>query len=273
MRTADTSTRYGWPPAAPAHGNGAVAEFRFYEELNDFLPVERRKISFLWPINGAPAVKDPIEAIGVPHTEVELILVNGVSVEFTHRIHAGDRVAVYPMFEAFDVTPLLKLRERPLRHIAFICDVPLGKLARRLRLLGFDTLYRNDYQDAEVVRIAATGRRIVLTRDRRLLFHKAVTHGYFVRSPDVTRQLDEVLRRFDLGQQVRPFHRCLVCNGPITMVAKASISDQLEPLTRRYYQQFYRCQGCGKVYWRGSHYQHMQRHLPELPIPDEPPTG
>lgn len=237
------------------------AEFRFYEELNDFLPQALRKRSFPWPINGQPAVKDPIEAIGVPHTEVELILVNGESAGFERRVRNGDRVAVYPVFESFDVGPLLRLREKPLRRIAFVLDVHLGKLARLLRMLGFDSLYRNDYTDAEIVRIGVDERRIILTRDRRLLFNKAVTHAYFPRSTQPEAQAREVLRRFDLFRQIRPFHRCLSCNGHIEPVAKAEVLERLEPLTKLYYEEFFRCRECGRVYWKGSHFEHMQAKL------------
>lgn len=234
------------------------AEFRFYEELNDFLPPERRRQALRYCFNGQPSIKDPIEAQGVPHTEVELIIVNGLSVGFDYRLQDGDRVAVYPMFESLDVTPLLRLREAPLRRTAFVLDVNLGKLAKRLRMLGFDALYSNRYTDAEVADIAAAERRIVLTRDRRLLHARRITHGYWVRSVKPEEQVEEVLRRFDLQRQIRPFRRCLVCNGLLTPVPKADVLDRLEPKTRLYYEAFYTCGGCGKIYWEGSHLETMR---------------
>jgi uncharacterized protein len=141
-----------------------TAFFRFYEELNDFLPEDRRKRDFSLNFDGRPTVKHLIESIGVPHTEIDLILVNGVSVDFKHHVSDQDRVAVYPVFESFDISPLVRLRPYPLRKPVFILDVHLGKLARKLRLLGFDTLYRNDYEDSEIVAIAVAAHRIVLTR-------------------------------------------------------------------------------------------------------------
>jgi len=248
-------------PAIPATaGDGKFrAEFRFYEELNDFLKPERRKRSLAFAFNGQPGIKDPIEAFGVPHTEVELIVVNGESVGFDYRLRHGDRVVVYPVFESFDVSPLVKLRDRPLRRTAFVIDVNLGKLARQLRLLGFDTLYDNRYRDDEIADIAAAQHRIVLTRDRRLLFARRITHGYWVRSVRAERQVEEVLGRFDLRGCIEPFQRCMVCNGLMEEVAKAEVLHLLEPKTRLYYQEFYRCTGCAKVYWEGSHIDDIRR--------------
>jgi uncharacterized protein len=239
------------------HRNGA--EFRFYEELNDFLPPGRRKQALRYEFNGHPGIKDPIETFGVPHPEVDLIIVNGESVGFEYPLQDGDRVAVYPVFESFDVSSLVKLRDRPLRKTAFIVDVNLGKLARRLRMLGFDALYHNRYQDDEIAAIAAAEHRIVLSRDRRLLFIKRITHGYWVRSVNPEQQVREVLARFDLSRQVRPFQRCIDCNGQLKPVDKAEIFDQLEPKTQLFYQDFLRCGTCGKVYWEGSHVEDMRQ--------------
>ncbi len=201
-----------------------MAEFRFYEELNDFLPLAKRKRALRYEFRGHPGIKDPIEAFGVPHTEVDLIVVNGESVGFDYPLQSGDRVAVYPVFESFDISPLVKLRDRPLRQTAFVVDVNLGKLARRLRMLGLDVLYHNRYRDDEIAAIAASEHRIVLTRDRRLLFIKRITHGYWVRAVNPDEQVREVLTRFDLHRQVKPFRRCIDCNGLLRPVAKADVS-------------------------------------------------
>jgi len=241
-----------------------AAEFRFYEELNDFRPPAQRKTTTTYHFSGAPGIKDPIEALGVPHTEVELIIVNGRSVGFDYRLQPGDRVAVYPVFESFDVTPLVRLREAPLRNVAFVLDVNLGKLTRWLRMLGFDAWYRNDFTDAQIADISVAARRVILTRDRRLLYPKRITHGYWLRATDADAQVREVLARFDLHGQIKPFRRCLDCNGTIESVAKAAILDALQPLTRKYYDAFYQCNDCRKVYWRGSHVAHMQRKLGDL---------
>lgn len=237
------------------------AYFRFYEELNDFLRPEQRRQTLAYRFQGRPGIKDPIEALGVPHTEVELIMVHGESVGFDYRLRDGDRVAVYPVFESLDVSSLVRLRDAPLRRTAFVVDVNLGRLARYLRLCGFDTLYRNDYRDRDVARISAAEHRIALTRDRRLLHHSDISHGYWVRATEPREQLQEVLQRFDLHNQVRPFRRCLDCNGRVSPVDKQSVIDRLEPLTRKHYEEFYQCHDCGKIYWRGSHYEHMLRRF------------
>ena len=238
-----------------------AAEFRFYEELNDFLKPEQRQQTVVYRFDGHPGIKDPIEALGVPHVEVELIVVNGESVGFDYRLKDGDRVAVYPVFESFDVSPAVKLREKPLRKIAFVVDVNLGRLARLLRLLGFDALFSNAYADDEIVAISEAQGRIVLTRDRRLLHAKAVTHGYWVRSVWPRRQVDEVVRRFDLAGLIRPFSRCADCNGRIEPVAKDAVADRLEPKTKKYYEKFYRCPDCGKIYWEGSHVDKLRERF------------
>ncbi len=235
-----------------------TAHFRFYEELNDFLPPEKHKIAFAYEFTGAPAVKDAIEAIGVPHPEVDLIVVNGHSVGFDYQLQSGDRVAVYPMFETLDISPILHLRPQPLRELRFILDVHLGTLARRLRLLGFDTLYQNDYRDSNIVEIAALEKRIILTRDRGILKNKAVTHGYWLRASDPNRQIEEVIRRFHLSSRIEPFCRCLLCNGLIQSVTKQDILEKLPERTASFYHEFYQCAQCGKVYWKGSHYKKME---------------
>jgi uncharacterized protein with PIN domain len=241
-----------------------VAEFRFYAELNDFFSAEQQQKTMPYRFSGHPGIKDPIEAFGVPHTEVELIIVNGQSVRFDYQLQAGDRVAVYPVFKRLDISPLLRLRERIPSDPCFILDVNLGKLARFLRLLGFDRLYRYDYHDSMVVKIAVNEQRIVLTRDRRLLHAKQIQHGYWVRAVDVESQINEVVRRFDLCRLVHPFARCLVCNGVLAPVDKTKILDHLEPKTKRYYEVFRQCINCQRIYWEGSHLENMRRRFAGL---------
>jgi uncharacterized protein with PIN domain len=238
-----------------------IAEFRFYAQLNDFLAPEQRKRTIPYRFNGHPGIKDPIEVFGVPHTEVDLIIVNGQSVGFEYQLQAEDRVAVYPVFKNLDISPLCKLREKHLLCPRFIIDVNLGKLAKSMRLLGFDSLYRNDYSDAEVVNIALSEQRIVLTRDRRLLYSKHINHGYWVRGVNIENQTDEVLHHFDLYDLIHPFIRCLTCNGILIPVVKADIKDRLEPKTRLYYEIFHQCDDCQQIYWEGSHMENMRQRF------------
>jgi uncharacterized protein with PIN domain len=237
------------------------AEFRFYQELNDFLPLDRRQRWFPYRFRDSPAVKHAIETLGVPHTEVDLILVNGASVGFDYRLQPGDRVSVYPVFESLDISPVTRLRPRPLREPRFICDVHLGKLSRRLRLLGFDTAYDHWIDDRQIVEIALADRRIILTRDRGLLKMKDVTHGYLVRSPSVHEQVLEVLKRFELFSQLQPFTRCMRCNGTIVSVPKLEVQHRVPVETRDCHDEFFQCAGCGKVYWKGSHFARMEAEI------------
>lgn len=240
------------------------AEFRFYGALNDFLPRQRRQHSFTYAFNGHPAIKDPIEACGVPHCEVDLIIVNGRPVGFDYQLQPGNRAAVFPDFSSLDLSGLLRLRAPLSTRPRFILDVNLGKLAKRLRLLGFDSLYRNDYRDDEIAAISAEQQRIALTRDRRLLFTKKIVYGYWVRDVLVENQLKEVIRHYDLQAHIKPFQRCLRCNGRLAEVAKAEILDSLEPKTRLYYQRFYRCGDCRQIYWAGSHIEDMRQRFATL---------
>jgi len=240
-----------------------TVRFRCYEELNDHLPVSRRKCSFAHTFDGAPAIGDVIEALGVPHTEIDLILVDGKSVRFSHRLRGGERVAVYPMFERFDIRPLYRLRPRPLRRTRFVADVHLGKLARYLRLLGFDTLYPAEAGDAELIGISTRDRRIVLTCDLGLLERQALTRGYRLRSADPQLQVSEVVHAFALEKELRPFTRCMSCNVLLRPIGRQAVADRVPSRVFRRYRRFTFCPECGRIYWRGTHFQRLERSIRE----------
>lgn len=232
---------------------------RFYEELNDFLPVEKRKVAFDYHLLQNASINDVIEAMGVPHTEVELILVNGKSVDFNYQVKDGDFISVYPMFEALDVTDIIHLRPKPLRKSIFILDVHLGKLARYLRLLGFDVAYENNFSDETIATRSQNEKRIVLTRDVGLLKHNKITRGYWIRHTDPEQQTIEVLKKFDLYRQCNPFTSCLECGGLLAQVEKKEIVDTLLPETKQYYESFMKCQDCQRIYWEGTHYLKLKK--------------
>ncbi len=240
------------------------AYFRFYEELNDFLPAGKKKTEFTHRFDERQSVKDIIESLGVPHVEVDLILVNSVSVEFSHRLQNGDRVSVYPVFEGIDITGFTRLRAEPLRQVRFILDVHLGKLAKYLRLCGFDTIFSTLYEDRELIDIAANEKRIILTCDRGLLKNKKVTHGYWIRSQKNAEQLRDVIHRFDLKEKISLFTRCLKCNSLTIKVKKEKIIDRLQANTIRYFGDFKICPGCGRIYWNGSHYDNMKKIIEKI---------
>ncbi len=198
-------------------------------------------------------MKDAIEACGIPHTEVDLIIANGSSVDFSYVVSPGDRIGVFPVFEAFDIAPIAKVRPEPLRTTRFVADNHLGRLARFLRLLGFDTLYDRDWDDPDLVRISTSQTRILLTRDIGLLKHGSVTHGYFVRATDPRGQVNEVVHRFHLGRHLAPFTLCMACNGELTPVDKEEIADRLPHETRAHIDEFQVCASCDKIYWHGGH--------------------
>ncbi len=232
-------------------------DVRAYAELNEFLPPESRGVTVRRPFRGHQTVKDVLEAMGIPHTEVDLILVNGSSQGFGYRPSVGDRIAAYPMFEALDVGSTARLRPVPLRDPRFVVDVNLGRLARLLRVLGFDVCWSSDADDATLAYVSLSEQRILLTRDRGLLKRRAITHGLFVHSQDAEQQTLEVIRRLDLAQRLAPFTRCVRCNGTLTAVPKDEVIDQLEPLTRQFYEEFSRCTQCGRIYWAGSHHARL----------------
>lgn len=241
-----------------------TAHIRFYEELNDFLASEQVKKDLPYHFYNNPSVKDLIESFGVPHTEVDLILINGQPAGFEKRIRHQDRISVFPKFESLDISSVSVLKGRPLRDIRFILDVHLGKLARYLRLCGFDTLYDNAYEDHEIVSVSASENRIILTRDIGILKYSNVQHGYWLRSDQPGQQFSEVIRRFDLKEQIDLFTRCMECNGIIQQVEKGKVADKLPEGTRRHYHQFYQCRQCGKIYWKGSHYYSMIKRIERL---------
>jgi len=241
-----------------------MARFRFYAELNDFLPVGRRQVEFNYPFRGNPAVRDAVEALGVPHTEIDLIIVQGRSVGFDYHLQDGDRVAVYPVFEAFDITPVIRLRPEPLRQTRFILDVHLGKLARLLRLTGFDCAYKKLAEDRQIIEQALAERRIILTRDIGLLKTKSVTHGYWVRSTDPGEQLLEVLGRFDLRNQVFPFSRCSVCNGVIESIDREEGILEAPEKVKAWCSEYFRCDTCRRLYWKGTHYKRITGYISRM---------
>lgn len=236
--------------------NPFTVRLKFYGDLPFFLKsknaiIERR-------LSEKTSIKDVIESCGVPHPEVDLILINSQSVAFTYIVDAETNVGVYP------VTGRTLLAENRLQrhHMKkFIADGHLGKLVRDLRLLGFDILYDRAAEDRQLLGAIMSDERALLTRDRRLLMHRTVRHGYYLRSQNPLEQTIEVVRRFDLFSAFAPFTRCLTCNAFLEQVEKSEVTEQLEPLTKIYYEQFRRCTGCGRIYWPGSHFDKLRARI------------
>jgi len=234
---------------------------RFYEELNDFLSLEKRKIWFECHFSDNPTIKDIIESMGVPPSEVDLILVNGQSVNFSYAPKNDDKVSIYPVFESFDISTVSRLRAQPLRDPKFILDAPLGKLTKYLRLLGFDALYQDteshDFSPSSIDQIGKKDKRIILTRDKNVLKKKIITHGYLIKAVDPKKQVEEVISRFDLFSKIKPFSLCLKCNVKIVPIEKNKIANKLPSIISRHFNKFTLCPQCKRIYWQDIHYQTM----------------
>ena len=237
-----------------------TARIHFHGALLFFL---RAKTIYERELYEKTSVKDLIESCGVPHTEVDLILVGGRPVDFAHVLRSNAELNVYPIDPSRSTFfPEKRLQVSGIQM--FVADGHLGKLVRDLRLLGLDVLYNRDAQDRQLLELATTGHRALLTRDRRLLMHAMLQHGYYLRSQNPREQTLEVLRRFELASALAPFTRCLSCNAALRPIDKAEVFDQLKPLTKIYYEQFRRCAGCGQIYWQGSHFDKLRGRVEEV---------
>jgi hypothetical protein len=233
------------------------ASFHFDDTLKVFLPRKHRGLSVACPFNGDQSVKHLVESLGIPHVEVKSIVVNGQQTDFSYLVQDGDRVEVYP-YSPEDFRDMQPEEKR------FVLDSHLGRLTNYLRMLGIDSLYRNDYHDDELAFVSRQENRILLTRDRRLLMRNLVSQGYWLRSKIPRQQLVEVLDRYNFASQTTPFQRCIRCNHLLEPTSKAAVLPRLEPLTRRYFNEFSICPNCDQIYWRGSHYERMQRFIDQV---------
>jgi uncharacterized protein with PIN domain len=240
------------------------ATFRFYEELNDFLPEDKRKKDLSVSFHQQSTVRDVLVSQGVPHTAVDLILVDGESANLSFILEGGERVSVYPVFESFDIRPIRNLGSTPLRRLRFVADTHLGGLAKYLRLFGFDTLYYKDKSPGDLIQISVRQSRVLLTRSKGLLSHKSVTRGILVKDADPRAQLKATFRHLDLYGEARPFSRCLRCNGIIESVSKKGVAQSLPPRVHSGHQVFFLCSSCDRIYWQGAHFKRMGRFVEEV---------
>jgi len=242
--------------------NPFTVRLNLHGDLDFFVRREARGQRIERTLKEKTSVKDVIESCGVPHPEVDLILVNGQPVDFDYAIAGDANIELYPVGTRF---PNFKDKRLQIaRTNIFIVDGHLGKLARDLRLLGFDVAYDAQAEDRQLLDIMERENRALLTRDRRLLMHAVVETGYCPRSQNADEQTVEVIRRFDLLGSIAPFTRCLRCNALLQKVSKSEVIERLEPLTKIYYEQFRRCTGCGQIYWTGSHFSKLQKRLEKI---------
>ncbi len=251
------------PPDEPQPSRASV---RFYAELNEHLPVVLRYATLDVDCRPATTIRHVIEHYRIPAEEVDLLLVNGESAELDHKIIGGDRISVFPVFESFDIARTTRVRVRALREVRFVADVHLGKLASHLRMLGFDTLYRNDFNDKHLIRLSMEFQRTLLSKDHALIATPELTRAILVRSQDPREQLLEILNRLDLFHASHPFTRCIACNTILEPAEKQRIITRLPPNVIPLYNEFRTCPECDRLYWKGSHYQKMAEFMRELGI-------
>jgi len=244
--------------------------FRFYEELNDFLPTHRRKTDFETTFKGKRSIKDMIEALGVPHTEIDLILVNGNSVDFNYILQDEDRVSVYPVFESLNITNVTRLRKIPLRRNKFIADINLGDIVKYMRVLGFDLYYDPLLSTLEIIEISKRENRIILTKSKKLLKFKGVRHGIFIRPGTTVKQIKRIIDYLDIKDNINPFSRCLGCNTLLNIVPKEKILDKIPPKTKEFCDEYVQCPSCDKIYWKGTHFINMKKIVRQILDQAEP---
>ena len=235
---------------------------RFHGDLNVFLRSRAGDAVIERRLAEKTSIKDIIESCGVPHPEVDLILVDEQTVGFDYTLANDAKVEVFPVENRGTDRTEKRIQTVGIRR--FVADGHLGSLTRNLRLLGFDVVYEQNADDRQLLEVMARENRALLTRDRRLLMHAIVQHGYYPRSQNADEQTIEVIRRFDLSELIAPFTRCLLCNAPLEEAAKADVFDKLEPLTKIYYDQFRRCPDCKQIYWSGSHFPKLQKRIEEI---------
>jgi uncharacterized protein with PIN domain len=241
-------------PLCPKLPGMKVARFYFDASLRELLQHGSVDGEFEYAFQGPQSAKHLIESVGIPHTEIGAIWVAGEPVGAGYLVQDGDVV---------DVSGYAPGPDTPVEP-RFILDGHLGRLKAHMRMLGYDCLFENDYDDAQLLRLALAEERVLLTRDRRLLMHKLLTNGYLVRSLEPLEQLREVVRRYRLLRWIRPFQRCIRCNHLLEPADKAAILDRLEPLTKKYFDEFRMCPACKQIYWKGSHFEKMESMIEAL---------
>jgi len=240
----------------------SFVEIKFHGNLPGLLKKKIRGKSLVsYALNRRTSVKDVCESLGIPHPEVDLITANNITVGFDYILCPRDYIEITPISAKTDFLKFSYLRVASLTEYRFIVDVNVAKLARWLRLLGFDAMYENGFNDDELAKISGDSKRILLTKDCNLLKRKNVVFGHLVREDDPEKQIIEIVTLYNLQHKIQPYTRCLRCNGILGYVDKKDIDHLLEPLTRKYYDTFHQCRQCQQVYWHGSHRSKIEKDL------------
>ena len=240
------------------------AIFRFYEKLNDLLPKHRQKTDSEAKFKGKRSVKDMIEALGVPHTEVDLVLANSESVNFSYIIQDADRISVYPVFKSINIENLTRLRPLPLHKTRFVADINLGDIVKYMRALGLDVFFDPSLSPLEIITISKNKNRIILTKSKNLLKYKEVSHGILIRPESTTKQIACIIESLDIKDRIKPFTRCLLCNSPLENISKKEIEDRIPLRTKEFCDEYVYCRKCDKIYWKGTNYIKIKNMIHEI---------
>jgi len=238
-----------------------IAIVRFYEELNDYLPKIYHKKEINYTFNSGSDIKEMINFFNIPPEKIDFIIVNGNSQGYDYVLKDLDFVSIYPAFESFDISEVQPLHKKPLRNLIFICDSHLGKLCKYMRMLGFDTLYFNNISKSKIIDISIKEKRIIVTRNYKLIKDCNVSHIVLIKSDNAKEQILEIISKLDLSESIEPFTRCLKCNEIIESIEKQDIYNLLPEKTKKYFDHFYICKNCNKIYWEGSHYENMLKFI------------
>ncbi len=234
-----------------------IVSIHFNRELNQFLSREKRHQIYQVISHDARTIKDLIEAEGIPHTEVDIIKVNGDVVDFHYQIKSGDQIEIFQLITPKNLDMIVRLGRPPLPHLRFVADVNLGKLTKHLRMLGIDCSFAPHWNDLDLAHVSVAEERILLTRDRGLLKRKIIHHGIYIHSSEPAHQIEELVKRINITEFIKPFTRCLACNGLLMAVEKKEIQSRVPDETYRHINEFYGCDQCDKIYWQGAHWQRL----------------
>lgn len=239
-------------------------QVRCFAELNDYLPNHQRYNTFSLSVSQPCSVQHLVDLINIPSVNIDLVLVNGQSVTLEYVLQENDLVSIYPIFETFDISNITKVRKTPLRSPKFVLDVHLGKLAHLLRMLGFDAAYKNNFTDNMLIDISTKEKRILLSKDKTLINTNTLSHAYLIKNKEPRLQLLEILDKLDLYTLINPFTRCIECNSLLQKVDKKIIFARIPEAVRNWCNEYYICLSCNRIYWKGSHYKHMNSYIEEI---------
>lgn len=225
--------------------------------------VPERNKTIIYPLSRRASIKDILESLGIPHTEVGKIILDKKEQRFEKIAENGEHYEIHPLSPALPPTEGTILRPEPFKSCCrFLVDINVGRLAGLLRMAGFDAENANKESTTRAIAKKAVAEdRILLTRNKDLLKHRELVYARLVRNQDPDLQLREVISLYSLENLLQPFTRCISCNGLLADVKKEAIVDRLLPLTKKFFNRFRICSDCHKIYWQGSHHDRMTKKL------------